>query len=250
MRENRKSDCGIWKILLLIFAGMILTGCSKREELFPKDMDLSVSEEENVSGELSVKEKEPLVTEPLKEENPTEVTEATEIPQKIFVDVCGAVVSPGVYEIPEGSRVFQAVEAAGGYLPKAAQDYLNKAKSLTDGQQIYIPTLDEVEEGLSDIQAKLPQVSDLSEAASDDADQEKEADGTAGSEGQMEERINLNTADAALLSTLSGIGASKAEAIIAYRQEHGGFASIEEIMNVEGIKEGTFSKIKDKISAG
>ena len=63
-------------------------------------------------------------------------------------------------------------------------------------------------------------------------------------------RINLNTADAGQLSTLSGIGQSKAEAIIAYREEHGDFASIEEIMNVEGIKEGTFSKIKDKISTG
>ncbi len=62
--------------------------------------------------------------------------------------------------------------------------------------------------------------------------------------------INLNTADAGQLSTLSGIGQSKAEAIIAYREEHGGFASIEEIMNVQGIKEGTFSKIKDKISVG
>ena len=63
-------------------------------------------------------------------------------------------------------------------------------------------------------------------------------------------RINLNTADAGQLSTLSGIGQSKAEAIVAYREEHGDFASIEEIMNVEGIKEGTFSKIKDKISTG
>ena len=63
-------------------------------------------------------------------------------------------------------------------------------------------------------------------------------------------RIDLNTADVGQLSTLSGIGQSKAESIIAYREEHGGFTSIEEIMNVEGIKEGTFSKIKDKISAG
>ena len=63
-----------------------------------------------------------------------------------------------------------------------------------------------------------------------------------------EAKVNLNTADAEALMTLSGIGEAKAEAILAYREEHGGFSSIEEIMNVSGIKESTFSKIKDKIS--
>ena len=72
----------------------------------------------------------------------------TPIPQ-IFVDVCGAVVNPGVYELDEGHGcIFQAVDAAGGYLPEAAINYLNRARSIGDGQQIYVPTEKRVAENL------------------------------------------------------------------------------------------------------
>ena len=71
--------------------------------------------------------------------------ETSEIPETIYVDICGAVTSPGVYELPSGSRVFQAIEKAGGYLPEAAASYLNRAKGLSDGQQIYVPTQAEVD---------------------------------------------------------------------------------------------------------
>ena len=71
--------------------------------------------------------------------------EISEIPETIYVDICGAVTSPGVYELPYGSRVFQAIEKAGGYLPEAAASYLNRAKGLSDGQQIYVPTQAEVD---------------------------------------------------------------------------------------------------------
>ena len=81
----------------------------------------------------------------------------TPIPQKIFVDVCGAVVNPGVYELDEGARIFQAVDAAGGYLPEAAINYLNRARSIGDGQQIYVPTEKEVAENLELAMAKVPE---------------------------------------------------------------------------------------------
>ena len=187
----------------------------------------------------------------------------TPIPQKIFVDVCGAVVNPGVYELDEGVRIFQAVDAGGGYLPEAAINYLNRARSIGDGQQIYVPTEKEVAENLELAMAKVPEAlndGDNSGNLGLEEIQGSSVENPSGTVGRDtgsfgdgvgdDTRINLNTADAGQLSTLSGIGQSKAEAIVAYREEHGDFASIEEIMNVEGIKEGTFSKIKDKISTG
>ena len=183
----------------------------------------------------------------------------TEEPQTMYVDVCGAVVNPGVYKLETGSRIFQAVDAAGGYLPEAAKNYLNRARNLVDGQQIYVPTEDEVTENIEFMIAKAPEAlqpqNTYEDSLAENSQGEVNSSGTGqGSEGeghlQTDDRIDLNTADASQLSTLSGIGQSKAEAIIAYREAHGRFSSIEEIMNVEGIKEGTFSKIKDKISAG
>lgn len=183
----------------------------------------------------------------------------TEGQQTMYVDVCGAVVNPGVYELETGSRIFQAVDAAGGYLPEAAKNYLNRARNLVDGQQIYVPTEDEVTENIELMIAKAPEAlqpqNTYEDSLAENSRGEVNSSGTGqGSEGeghfQTDDRIDLNTADASQLSALSGIGQSKAEAIIAYREAHGRFSSIEEIMNVEGIKEGTFSKIKDKISAG
>ena len=153
-------------------------------------------------------------------------------PEEIFVDVCGAVAKPGVYGMPPESRVFQAIEMAGGFLPDAAGSYINQAQPLDDGQQIYIPTKEEAEEKA------------LTVPGAEASDTAKEP--VAG--GNEQGKVNLNTADSAALQTLNGIGEAKAEAILAYREEHGAFSAIEEIMNVPGIKESTFSNIKDKIA--
>ena len=163
----------------------------------------------------------------------------------IYVDVCGAVANPGVFQLAAGSRVFQAIEAAGGYLPEAALTCVNRAGVLTDGQQLYILTQEEMErQGLDP--AEMAGASD------------GQMNGSAGigqntgmtAQVQQDNRININTADEAQLTTLTGIGATRAQAIIAYREENGPFAAIEDIMNVQGIKEGTFAKIKDEIVVG
>ena len=157
----------------------------------------------------------------------------------IYVDVCGAVANPGVFQLAAGSRVFQAIEAAGGYLPEAALTCVNRAGVLTDGQQLYILTQEEMEwQGL-----------DPAEMAGASDGQMNGSAGTGQNTG-MDNRININTADEAQLTTLTGIGATRAQAIIAYREENGPFAAIEDIMNVQGIKEGTFAKIKDEIVVG
>lgn len=163
----------------------------------------------------------------------------------IYVDVCGAVANPGVFQLAAGSRVFQAIEAAGGYLPEAALTCVNRAGVLTDGQQLYILTQEEMErQGL-----------DPAEMFGASDGQMNGSAGTGQNTGmtaqvQQDNRININTADEAQLTTLTGIGATRAQAIIAYREENGPFAAIEDIMNVQGIKEGTFAKIKDEIVVG
>lgn len=163
----------------------------------------------------------------------------------IYVDVCGAVANPGVFQLAAGSRVFQAIEAAGGYLPEAVLTCVNRAGVLTDGQQLYILTQEEMErQGL-----------DPAEMAKASDGQMNGSAGTGQNTGmaaqvQQDNRININTADEAQLTTLTGIGATRAQAIIAYREENGPFAAIEDIMNVQGIKEGTFAKIKDEIVVG
>ncbi len=140
----------------------------------------------------------------------------------VCVYVCGAVASPGVYELREGSRVYEAIRMAGGFTAEADQEWLNQAEQVRDGQRLRVYTKEETD-GLEEREA----VPELLE------------------EGQR--KVNLNTASKEELMTLSGIGEAKAEAILAYRQEHGAFASIEEIQNIPGIKSAVFSKIKDQI---
>ncbi len=146
-------------------------------------------------------------------ETETEVIAETEAVQ-IFVYVCGAVEHPDVYALPSGARANEAIEAAGGMTQEAEPSALNLAKVLGDGEKLYVPSAGEAGEG------NMP---------ADDG------------------RVDLNTADAAALQTLPGIGQAKAAAIIAYREKEGPFADIEDLLKVPGIKEGTFSGLKDLV---
>lgn len=145
----------------------------------------------------------------------------------IYVYVCGAVEEPGVYEVPEGSRVYEVLELAGGCIPEAASESINQARVLCDGEQLKIYTQEELTLGM----------------ASDNQMVEGATMGQA-----MDGKININVASADELTTLKGIGMSRALAIIAYREEQGGFKSTEEIMNISGIGEHTYDKIKEQIS--
>ena len=231
-------------IMLLTFAG--LTGCQDREsELLEKELVQEKTEEsENKEQENSLQKTSGTGTAELPSSAPQQTS-----PETIYVDVCGAVVNPGVYELSSDSRVFQAIEKAGGYLPEAAAGYLNRAKNLSDGQQIYVPTQEEV-----DSQA-IPAMQEGNGTGTDDGRENSQTAGNAHwpasdvtGESAAGSRINLNTADVSQLTTLTGVGESKALAIIAYREENGPFTSVEDIMNVPGIKEGTYEKIKDKIA--
>lgn len=173
----------------------------------------------------------------------------------IWVHVCGAVRKAGVYELPAGSRVFEAVQEAGGFAADADESYVNQAQRLSDGAKLVIPTVEQVEEAAGDSRTEAGRIGIVEQAGVQEAGYGVSAAGTGDSDGRTDPvsvsadgRININTAPEAQLCEIPGIGATRAAAIAAYRQEHGGFSSIEEIMNVSGIKEGTYAKIKDHIT--
>lgn len=159
------------------------------------------------------------ITEDIDSDENTEInTDNTEeIVNTIFVHICGEVVNEGVYETKEDSRVYEVVELAGGLTDDAATDYVNLARQVKDGEQINFPSKEQIETGEVSI------------------------------DNLNETLVNINTASIDRLVTLSGIGESRAKLIIDYREEHGDFQSIEDIMKVSGIKEGAFNKIKDSI---
>ncbi len=187
---------------------ILLCGCTDKPVV-----TISTADEETVSEqEESLKE--------IPNDNENQET------NRLLIHICGAVSNPGVYELAEGERIYHAIEQAGGFTRQADEDYLNQAQKLTDGMRIYIPTKEETSRILKD---NLLQSQELRQ----------------GSESGL---ININTATIAQLCSLPGIGEGKAQSIITYREEKGRFSSIEEIMNVEGIKEGLFEKIRDSIT--
>lgn len=233
------ADCVKRLFLLLILGNLFLCGCAGKEE----DMFLfeERTEEEESAAFAPVlarqNEDEGLLAEtgqtPDEPDAGGETADATD--KGCIVHICGAVQSPGVYELPEGSRVMDAVEAGGGFLPEADQDACNLAALVLDGCQIYIMTQEESaageREGLTaGIQGQEPLNGLDSQNAAENG------------------KVNLNTADAERLKTLPGIGDSKAAAIIAFREEYGRFQRIEDVMKVSGIKQAAFEKMKDKIT--
>ncbi|MBQ7677512.1 MAG: ComEA family DNA-binding protein [Lachnospiraceae bacterium] len=144
----------------------------------------------------------------------------------VYVQVAGAVKTPGVYELAQGSRIFEAIALAGGMEKDADDTDLNQAQPVSDGQKIYVRTRGEQEAVMAEDKG---QGAGEASSAADDG------------------KVNINTATEEQLATLPGIGQTKAAEIVKYREAHGGFSSIEDIMKVEGIKQGTYRKFCDNI---
>lgn len=149
-------------------------------------------------------------------------THAEETLKTIFVYVCGNVVNPGVYEAYEDSRVYELIDKAGGVTDKGCLEAVNLAEHVYDGQKLYIPDYEEYEN-----KGSISYQQEYSD--------------------KKNSLVNINSADAEALMTLPGIGKSRAEAIIDYRNTNGFFTCIEDIMCVSGIKESAFSKIREYI---
>ena len=155
----------------------------------------------------------------------------------LYVDIKGAVKHPGVYKIASNERVSTVIQRAGGLLEQADIQRVNLAQKLADQAVIYIPRVDE--ETVGECVTFIEQPSATTTTAPTSG-----ATSTSTAEG----KVNLNTASKDDLTKLTGIGPKKAEQILAYRQEHGAFKSIDEIKQVSGIGEKTFTSIKDQLT--
>lgn len=183
---HKKLICFIVVIVSIVLGVVYFTGNNRTED------DLGYSFESGLTYENTVSETDGKI---------------------LFVYICGSVLNPGVYELEEGSRIYDVINLAGGVLDDADIDVINQAEKITDGQKIYVPHFGE----------------------------NIRTDENSGG------LININTADEAGLTMLPGIGVARAKDIISYRESAGGFSRIEDIMNVTGIKEAAFNKIKDYI---
>ncbi len=199
------------KKILSVLLCLFLTGCSGADKAISISLGESVQMQENPEDDVAVNaDGDGQVTE-------STVPSAEELVQ-LYIYVCGAVKEPGVVVLPEGSRCADALEAVGGFAEGAATEAVNLARLVSDGEQIYFPTVEEWEMAASVLQ--------------------EEAAGL----------VNINTADVELLCTLPGIGEAKAKSIVAYREENGSFKEMEDIMQVPGIKENAYSQIRDMIT--
>ena len=184
-------------------------------------------------------------------------SEAATVPNPMIgVYVCGAVRKPGVYSLPEGARVIEAVRAAGGFAEEADVSYINQATVLKDADQVRIPTLAETGNGADAASAAAASAAGTGTAAVPASPDPGITPGTVSSsgngataaDGTGNARVNINTATSEQLQGIPGIGPAKAALIIQYREENGPFASPEDLMNISGIKQGLYSKVADYIT--
>ena len=221
MRDNVRKVTGL---CILLFLLAMTAGCGCEEDDGLQEISFGAEgTQQTADGEGIIERAEDTET----AEDGSSSTQGTAEQKKAFVYVCGAVNDPGVYEVESDSRVFEAIALAGGVTAEAVPELIDQARVVTDGERIYVPNREEAENGGTEgLGTEVTGISD----------------------GNEKGKININTAGKDELMELTGIGEAKAESILRYREEHGGFQSIEELMQIEGIKEGVFNKIKDDIT--
>lgn len=156
--------------------------------------------------------------------------------------VVGAVEHAGVVRVAADARVTDALTAAGGAAADADLSRLNLARPVVDGERLYVPRIGEAE-----VPAELPPGGGAG-AGAGAGGSGSGADGAGGGAGAAAQVVDLNTADATALETLPGIGPALAERILAWRDEHGGFRSVEDLLEVSGIGEGRFAELQDRVT--
>ena len=211
--------------LFLFFVSEILA-CTKKEEklVFYQTTQIQKMDDSKEDTQFSQEEAQ---TSQVSESSLHETTQAAV--ETIAVYLCGEVCNPGVYVLQAGSRLYQAVEEAGGLTANARAEAVNLARILVDSEQIYIPNISESIDQIENETQNVISSAAVSSALSDGL-------------------LNINQASESDLMQLPGIGQVKAAAIVTYRNSNGPFSSIEEIKNVPGIKEAAFEKIKGMIT--
>lgn len=206
-------------IIAIVMASFV-TGCVKTSQNFE---DYFMDEEvETISDDLEQEEDSTSNNNSSMNQNASSNSDMI-----IYVHIGGAVNNPGVVKLNAGGRLFEAVEKAGGFTDNASKDYCNLALVVSDGEQYYIPTDDEV--------MSMAEKQDVS--SKEDVTSHYDEDG----------RLNINLASKDELIKLPGIGATRADAILSYREENGSFAKIEDVKKINGIKDALFSQIKEYI---
>lgn len=227
--------------LIMTFLLAFVMGCGRDNEIYIEQTEDTSSEYvgdvaeavgetlDVVAAEAQSESLSPEMQDGLTDSNQDGATwEVEQESEACYVYVCGAVEAPGVYMLNTGDRIYEAIALAGGLTEEANTSTVNQAEMVSDGQMIFVPTREEAA-------ARIVSVSEM--GVENTSEQESVPDG----------KVNLNTATLAELMTLSGIGESKAQSILDYRNKNGAFSSVEEIMNVDGIKEGLYNRIKDSI---
>lgn len=216
---------GVNRILLLSFLAVFLTaGCGAENTVYLEQIESGTEDftEDRIAYavETAAEDTKQKSGKESVDVGDVQDSEAIQEDDLCYVYVCGEVRAPGVYALEQGSRIYEAIAMAGGLTKEASAASVNQAELVEDGQMVYIPT----EEETAGMLLQPGTEADVSDG-----------------------RIDLNTASLSELMTLSGIGETKAESILAYREKNGGFSAVEEIMQVEGIKEGLYNRIKDDI---
>ncbi len=232
---------GLLVYLCAIAFALFFAGCGSTEVVYDTDESRSLPSDEAMAEQTSSSDG---ITSDTEAPSGEESDPSEDEHRMLIVHLCGAVRNPGVYELDIDSRVIDGINKAGGFSDDASEDSINLAMAVTDGSRIYVPTVEEAVNGSlppdtgtvkSDMTAVYVSDPALSQSVRADS-------------GAADGKVDLNTADADTLMTLKGIGRTRALSIIEYREEHGGFASIEELMNISGIGQKSFDKLKDEVT--
>lgn len=220
---NKKFVCVVCVFLFVLFEPVLLCGCASTRDEVAVVLGEELAVQESGGAEMTGSN----MTEVSFLDGAAGASSAVgSEPPRVYIYVCGAVALPGVYSLEQGSRLYEAVELAGGLTADADENCLNMARQVIDGEQVVILTQEEA-------------------LALKEAGKYTDPSGEAAQDSGL---VNINTATVTELTTVSGIGAGRAQAIVDYREKYGSFGSIDEIKKVDGIKDGLFSKIKDKIT--
>ncbi len=229
-------------VLLLILSFTTIYIINKKEYIIENNTETEEVKEEIISSDISIEEQK----------------------DNIFIDIKGAVKNPGVYEVEHNSKVIDIINIAGGLKTNANTKYINLSKKLINESVIYIYTNNEIKELASEnkkpiTECKCPtenittcvenkasiiEVGEQTEIKNSNQKQEE-------TKTELKEDntlVNINKADKTKLTSISGIGDAKANAIIKYREENGNFKTIEDIKQVSGISDSLYEKIKDYIT--
>ncbi|MBU1110968.1 helix-hairpin-helix domain-containing protein [Patescibacteria group bacterium] len=232
--EEHKKEIGLFLVGVVFAGGILLSFLFSRRDS-KKEIQV-IANNANSANEIN--------SEGVLGEESAATPGVTPIP-RIKIDVAGAVINPGVCELGEGSRVQDAIDSAGGFSEKSDPDWvaknINLALKVTDGEKIYIPTVEELQEEL----AQPATQNSFSGTSSSNYSSSSTSSGTSSSNSppQITGKININTASQSELESLSGIGPVYAQRIIEARP----FGSVEEVTRVKGIGAKTLEKIRDRI---